>query len=133
MMSNSLSDLAYCAGLFDGEGCISLCKDNNSVYRLYIKISSTDYSLLEWVQEHFGGSIYRERKGTEKRKESWGWNCKINDHIIFLFSILPFTKIKRLQIIEALNYYYVKQNGGRLTNEEIILREGYCKRLKAMK
>ncbi len=133
MMSNSLSDLAYCAGFFDGEGCISLCKDNNSVYRLYIKISSTDYSVLEWVQEHFGGSIYRERKGTEKRKESWGWYCKTEDQIVFLFGILPYTIIKRAQIIEALNYHFEKQNGGKLTEDEFALRERYYMKLKSMK
>ena len=34
MMSNSLSDLAYCGGLFDGEGCVTLSKDGDTNYRL---------------------------------------------------------------------------------------------------
>ena len=49
MMSNNLSDLAYCAGLFDGEGCITLTRDSESNYRLRVKITSTDYSVLEWL------------------------------------------------------------------------------------
>ena len=136
MMSNSLSDLAYCAGLFDGEGCVSLVKgkyDKKIKYSLQVKISSTDYFIIEWVQEHFGGYVTTEHKKTVNRKEAWCWSCKISEQDMFFFSILPYSKIKRIQIIEALNYIYEKQNGGRLTEKELMLREGYHKRLKAMK
>lgn len=133
MMSNSLSDLAYCAGLMDGEGCITLTRDSESNYRLRIKITSTDYSVLEWLQEHFGGSIVLSRKGTEKHKETWDWVCKVEDQVVFLFGILPYTIIKRAQIIEALNYLFEKQNGGKLTEDEYKLRNAYYERLKTLK
>ncbi len=133
MMSNNLSDLAYCAGLFDGEGCITLTKGGDSNYRLRLKITSTDYSVLTWLQEHFGGSIILSRKETDNNKESWDWYCKTEDQVVFLFSILPYTIIKRAQIIEALNYHFEKQNGGKLTEDELTLREKYYKKLKSMK
>ena len=133
MMSNSLSDLAYCAGLIDGEGCITFSKDGDSNYRLRIKITSTDYSVLEWLQEHFGGFIHLSRKESDKRKEAWDWYCKTEDQVIFLFGILPYTIIKRKQIIEALNYLFEKQNGGKLTEEELTLRKEYYEKLKALK
>ena len=132
-MSNSLTDLAYCAGLMDGEGCITLTRDSESNYRLRIKITSTDYSVLEWLQGHFGGSIVLSRKGTEKHKETWDWVCKVEDQVVFLFGILPYTIIKRAQIIEALNYHFEKQNGGKLTEDEYKLRSAYYERLKTMK
>ena len=103
-MSNSLTDLAYCAGLMDGEGCITLTRDSESNYRLRIKITSTDYSVLTWLQEHFGGSINLSRKESKYNKEAWDWICRTEDQVVFLFGILPYTIIKRAQIIEALNY-----------------------------
>jgi hypothetical protein len=133
MMSNSLSDLAYCGGLFDGEGCVTLTKDGDSNYRLRLKITSTDYSVLTWLQDHFGGSIILSRKETDNNKESWDWYCKTEDQIVFLFGILPYTIIKRAQIIEALNYHFEKQNGGKLTEDEFALRERYYMKLKSMK
>ncbi len=133
MMSNNLSDLAYCAGLFDGEGCITLTKGGDSNYRLRLKITSTDYSVLTWLQEHFGGSIILSRKETDNNKESWDWYCKTEDQVVFLFGILPYTIIKRAQIIEALNYHFEKQNGGKLTEDEFVLRERYYMKLKSMK
>jgi hypothetical protein len=133
MMSNNLSDLAYCGGLFDGEGCVTLTKDSDSIYRLRLKITSTDYSVLAWIQEHFGGTINLSRKETDNNKESWDWYCKVEDQIVFLFGILPYTIIKRAQIIEALNYHFEKQNGGKLTEDEFALRERYYMKLKSMK
>ncbi len=133
MMSNSLSDLAYCAGLMDGEGCITLTRDSESNYRLRVKITSTEYSVLTWLQEHFGGSIILSRKETDNNKESWDWYCKTEDQVVFLFGILPYTIIKRAQIIEALNYHFEKQNGGKLTEDEFALRERYYMKLKSMK
>ena len=76
-MSNSLSDLAYCAGLMDGEGCITLTRDSESNYRLRVKITSTDYSVLEWLQEHFDGYIHLSRKESKYNKEAWDWVCKV--------------------------------------------------------
>jgi hypothetical protein len=133
MMSNNLSDLAYCGGLFDGEGCVTLTKDSDSIYRLRLKITSTDYSVLTWLQDHFGGTINLSRKETDNNKESWDWYCKTEDQIVFLFGILPYTIIKRAQIIEALNYHFEKQNGGKLTEDEFALRERYYMKLKSMK
>ena len=133
MMSNSLSDLAYCAGLFDGEGCITLTRDSESNYRLRIKITSTDYSVLEWLQEHFDGYIHLSRKESKYNKEAWDWVCKVEDQVVFLFGILPYTIIKRAHIIEALNYHFEKQNGGKLTEDEYKLRSAYYERLKTLK
>jgi len=133
MMSNSLSDLAYCAGVFDGEGCVTLTRDKELTYRLRLKITSTEYSVLAWIQEHFGGTINLSRKETDNNKESWDWYCKTEDQVVFLFGILPYTIIKRAQIIEALNYHFEKQNGGKLTEDEFALRERYYMKLKSMK
>ena len=133
MMSNSLSDLAYCGGLFDGEGCVTLSKDGDTNYRLRLKVTSTDYAVLTWLQAHFGGFINLSRKETYKHKEAWDWICRTEDQVVFLFGILPYTIIKRAQIIEALNYHFEKQNGGKLTEDEFKLRSAYYERLKTMK
>ncbi len=58
-------DLAYIAGLVDGEGCIMITKENRLYteakhgYRfwLQVKITNTNKAVLEWVKDLFGGSV----------------------------------------------------------------------------
>ena len=62
MMSNWLSDLAYWAGLMDGEGCLTLKRGFESYYRVHVKMTSTDHSVLESIQEYFDGYIHLSHK-----------------------------------------------------------------------
>lgn len=46
-------DLAYLAGLMDGEGCIMITKSkisNKPVYNCQVKITNTDVNLIEKIQ-----------------------------------------------------------------------------------
>ncbi len=132
MMSNSLSDLAYCAGLFDGEGCVLLKKDKDN-YALRIKISSTDYPVLDWLKEHFGGSIIVKHKGGDNRRKSWDWYCSSKENMNFMFGILPYLIIKKDQVIESIEYLCSIQEGGKLTEDEIRLRKIYYLKLQELK
>lgn len=54
------TDIAYLAGLFDGEGTVSICeyKNKNAVgLRLRVSISNTHLPALVHIQELFGGRI----------------------------------------------------------------------------
>jgi hypothetical protein len=51
-------DLIYFAGLFDGEGTITLTKKCSKENRIpEISIPSTTYELLEFCKSTFGGNI----------------------------------------------------------------------------
>lgn len=90
---------AYAAGLFDGEGCIQIrCRKrgrNAIEYVESVSVGSTDFEILYWLQEHFGGMVGRERKGVNRPIRYWVATNKIA--IRFLKSLLPWLKIKREQ------------------------------------
>ena len=55
-------DAAYFAGFFDGEGSVSIefshsNKLGKQLYHLRLCVTNTDRSILEYLQERFGGSI----------------------------------------------------------------------------
>lgn len=57
-------DLAYIAGMLDGEGSVtfSKVKDNHSrfghAFRLAVRIVNTEKSVMEYFYDLFGGYIY---------------------------------------------------------------------------
>ena len=54
------ADLAYTAGIIDGEGCIGLTHRNNgydNCYRYYLQITNSSLELLEWILDRLGGRI----------------------------------------------------------------------------
>lgn len=57
------TEIAYLAGIIDGEGSIMLTKYHKSEYPSpCISISSTDLELLEWIKEKVGsGRITRKK------------------------------------------------------------------------
>lgn len=47
------AEIAYTAGILDGEGCIRMQKN----YGLDVSVANTDYFLLDWLKAHWGGRI----------------------------------------------------------------------------
>lgn len=84
---------AYLAGLFDGEGCVSVCSPR---YKLSVSIGNQHLPILEMILEDYGGHIYHH--STVKGRINWVW--KIFGHLSqpFLETILPFSIIKKEQI-----------------------------------
>lgn len=68
--------LLYAAGLFDGEGSISLAKTNKRVRRFKISVTSTSFSLVNFMQQ-FGGNIYNVKQRDNRRIQfEWAWTGK---------------------------------------------------------
>ena len=72
------TDLAYLAGLIDGEGTISASISlNTSGYvavNKFLSIFNTNYKLMLWIQSRFGGKIYsRDRADLWKTEHQIKW------------------------------------------------------------
>lgn len=89
---------AYLAGLFDGEGCVSIAAQKGGTkskgltyFPLHIKISNNDGRALAVARSWTGGwgSIYR-------CKNSFTWQMRELEAFQFLASIYRFTRIKAL-------------------------------------
>lgn len=122
-----ISDLMYLAGIFDGEGCITLGKTKNytETYHLNVNITNTNKDLIDWVLFIVGkGGISRKpRKANWKQCYAW----KINGELAvkFIKKIYPYLKVKKLQADVAIRYgetIRMKEKRIRLTDEERDLR-----------
>ena len=95
-------DKQYAAGFFDGAGYIGL----GVGYRIEIRIVNTNYKVLELLQKHWGGGIYK-RKQISGRKQTYDWVIVAKDDTQkFLNDIYPFLVVKKQQIDRTAKLYY---------------------------
>ena len=90
------TDLAYLAGIFDGEGYISPRRaTQRGVVRMtyYLGIANTSTDLMEWLGR-IGGNVYSCRLRTERQVYEWRI-CRQIDVLMFLRAIQPYLRIKR--------------------------------------
>lgn len=97
-------DIAWLAGIIEGEGCINISKPNkgNSNYYARLNVKMTDYDVLAKAQRIFGGSI----KGPEiqdRKKPAWSWQvANRKDLARILLAIVPLMGERRsAKILEA--------------------------------
>lgn len=86
-------DLAYIAGLLDGEGCIHIgamtTKRGSLSYALTVNVANTFYPVLEFVRDRLGGVISPQRKDFYQLI----WCSKLAQEVLLL--LLPYLIIKR--------------------------------------
>jgi hypothetical protein len=138
--------IAYWAGFFDGEGCITLLdtagkKDKKGRYfKLHINISQCNRQILEDLANDFDGRIYtHHRYNKSNHRQAWAWEASPTQAARFLRAIEPYVILKRDQVKLALDYYDRSSIEGqrgpykRLTEEEISYRQTVFQTLRDMK
>ena len=137
----SESDIAYIAGLFDGEGSIhikrgieSKKKHNNkpgrrlsNSMRISMEITMTDESVLRYVHEVLGvGTLNRKpRKG--KRKDGtkylmqYRWRCTFRDAYYVCRLLWPYAHTKMPKIQEVIDHY----GDSKVMNGNVVNLEAY--------
>ena len=109
------TDLAYIAGLFDGEGCVTYSsrktvrKDGTSgiTSRVLVTMGQTEEYMVRWLQFNWGGTVYI-RKPPEKfphAKYLYVWRILCWDACVFLKDVLPYLKLKKAQAEIALKFH----------------------------
>jgi hypothetical protein len=96
-------DLAYLAGIIDGEGCFHMCtlkhngKDGyiSPHYRGILKVSNTDYSLIEWLKKTFEGTESACTRSTTSKK----FERSVFDWIVTGFRLLDLCEQVRPYLI----------------------------------
>jgi hypothetical protein len=118
------TDIAYIAGLFDGEGSIHFRRGpekkkkhngeghriSNSM-RISMEISMTDHSVLIWVHEVLGVGTLTPKKVKGKRKDGtkylnqYRWRCTFRDAYQVCLLIWPFAHVKLPKIQQIIEHY----------------------------
>ena len=136
----SESDIAYIAGLFDGEGSIHIKrgienkkKHNNkpgrrvsNSMRISMEITMTDEAVLRWLHEVLGvGTLNRKprkgrRKDGTKYLMQYRWRCTFRDAYYVCRLLWPYAHTKLPKIQQVIEHYAsdVLMNGKVINLEE---------------
>lgn len=128
-MKRVKADLIYTAGLFDGEGCISLARTSSTnasrhyAVTLLVEVSNTNEWIIQWLRFNYGGGIYYQDRTSSQFSNVWRWQLRCKQAVRFLQLIFPYLKLKRPQAELAIQFQSRQKRGQRLTDEKIALDE----------
>lgn len=101
MTDYPVSELAYLAGMVDGDGSITLHMRAAGSLRLRLYVGNTNEALIHWLHEHFGGDIslnVHRGSGTwdaTKHKQMHHWRIERDAAVELLSALIPFLLVKR--------------------------------------
>ena len=137
------SDIAYIAGLFDGEGSIYFAKRiekkkkhkgkgyrTSMSQRISMEITMTDESVVRWVHEvlKVGTVVKKPRKGLRKDGTKYlmqyKWRCTFRQAYYVCCLIWPYAHTKLPKINQILEHY---ADNKKIINGKIVSLEEYKK------
>ncbi len=103
----AVAELAWAAGLFEGEGTVTIAKrSRDDTYRLVAIVTNTDEQIIDFFVERWGGwkqGLYGERPG---RKPGWSWTVAGPGAATFLQAIEPWVRTTRVREKIDLGLYF---------------------------
>ena len=107
------NNIAYLAGLFDGEGCVTYKKylssqrDNRpnryQCWRIQLEIVMTDEATIQWCCDNFGGRcIPKPRK---EYKMQYRWRRGFREALEIAKAIEPFAVTKKTELQNIIKHY----------------------------
>tara|TARA_R100000234_G_scaffold7341_1_gene4804 strand:- start:61 stop:486 length:426 start_codon:yes stop_codon:yes gene_type:complete len=128
------TNLAYIAGLFDGEGCVSYKQymrkrsHNKKAYptwQIRLEMAMTDKSILIWVCEVLKVGTVTEKKYktayTVGWKKQWRWRCSHRDAYYVSCLLFPYAHVKLAGIQKIISHYAKR----RLKENNVVNLEHY--------
>jgi len=112
-------ELAYTAGIIDGEGCIRLAKRGNTnglvSYYIGVEVGMTNKDIIYWLKDKYGGSI-TIRNSHGNRKTRYDWSLRTKMAVDFLKMIYPYLRVKKYNADIALRFQSRRRHRGNCNN-----------------
>lgn len=147
-------DLAWMAGIFDGEGSIHITRLNPTQsyksikYTLHFYVGNTNLEMLKELKSFLGGSLTLDaRKDLPNSKPFWHWNLGPKAGYLVIKQLLPYFRIKKERAELAIKFYELCKSQkrkiirgekgtaigtARLTNEAIKSRDDIYYQMKML-
>ena len=97
------TDLAYMAGIIDGEGCIRIGRIQSPYckrpfdHRATIQIGMTSQPVLLWVHHNFGGCLGVGRNESVRTKKTYQWSISAQQGTKLIKSLYKYLIEKKYQ------------------------------------
>ncbi len=95
------NEIAYVAGLLEGEGCFDYNASNVRYPR--VRCESTDRDVIYWLRDVIGGRVHTPTKQQPHHKQSYMWVLNGREKVEpLLRDILPWLKSRRAAKVRLL-------------------------------
>lgn len=134
--------IAYIAGIIDGEGHISITRNKSNTckrgyrHRVQIAVTNSEVKLMNLLKSWFDGHIAEVKMDENHyyQKQCYSWRTwAVNEQLEFLKNIEPYLFLKRKQAQICINFL---ENGGLgykgvgVSDQEWNRREQLCKEIQ---
>ena len=115
-MEISITDAAYIAGLFDGEGSVDFAKRTEKkrgkaykVQRILMRIEMTNESVLRWVHETLKVGTVRKRNRSPSVKahwkDRWVYSVRFREALYVCKLLWPYAIVKLHKLEQIIDHY----------------------------
>ena len=122
------TEIAYIAGLFDGEGCVQFRYRTRFIKRerearqtdqthVVVSVNNTNTSVLEYLRSKLGGAIHF-LKTSGNRKPYYEWRARRSQSFDILRMMLPYLRIKRERVFLLLAHETLIRRRGNTRSEQ---------------
>ncbi len=129
--------LAYLAGYFDADGCVTVQLRRVASVTVSCRITSVNREMIDWFQSSFGGWVACQRQPRQNRREAFSWGLDHVSCIPFLEAVIPYLRLKRAEAEIALELQRSvsarHKTSGALTTGEVAERIAYRDRFAEAK
>lgn len=87
------ADLAYMAGIIDGEGCIRARLGRGVTPYVTLVVANTNRVLIDWLLQTFSGHVW-EGKRPGHWKRTWYWEMSSGPFFELIPRVRPYLKLK---------------------------------------
>lgn len=139
---NTIADLAWAAGIIDGEGSIFIMKqrrqdrERDTNYILRVSVESTDPYMAQELKKIFpdGDLFSSSRDKRPNNSNTLKWQVNGRNALIILKEVLPFLRVKHEQANIAIRFQTeTKYHWKQMTPIVYEQQEKYCTMLKEAK
>lgn len=135
----SIQELAYLAGIIDGEGSIyiqSRKRVDAIDYFPRFQIVNTDRQLMEWIHTKFGGNLFQKNRVKHNPKwrlqYEWFTTRKLMDELLIL--IIPYLICKKEHALIMIEFRktFLKKESHKVSCEVLAFRNECLHKLKIL-
>lgn len=134
-------DIAYFAGIIDGEGSIMLMhhpaasgKHRWEYWAPRVTVSNTKRELMDWIIDRFGGAVTIGINRKPNQRDHLIWIARVADVRAILLAIRPFLVLKGRQADIVLSYISTHRLVGRRGHDKGLIeqRRTWAAEMKAL-
>jgi hypothetical protein len=121
-------DLAYAAGIIDGEGSLVITRrTTRQTYHAQITVSMCEPQAITFLFTAFGGHVMRQRvqhPGRPEHRPADIWGCAAKEAAHVCRVLLPFLRVKRQQALNVIELQQIHAKITKNTNLQRASRHG---------